>query len=231
MIKYRNAVVLGGDTGIGAAVAARLGVTYGKNSVHAFGRDDYDITGEKGNALLKSKVAQLAPSHLVYSIGVNRLDWPEDVLWDDFDEIMHANVWGFMSVYQALLAVGRPVSLVAVTSDAAHRPMRTSMVYCASKAALEMAVRVASREQAPNGWRVNAVAPGKVAGTPMTEYVDKRVPVLREWSEEYAAQYERNSSPIGRPVTLDEISVVIHDVLTSPSMAWTGDVITVNGGR
>jgi NAD(P)-dependent dehydrogenase (short-subunit alcohol dehydrogenase family) len=108
--------------------------------------------------------------------------------------------------------------------------MRTSAIYCASKAALEMAVRVASRELAPLGWRVNAVAPGKVADTPMTSYVDQRVMEIRGWTEEQASEYERQSSPLGRMVTKEEVADVILNVLNGPQ-AQTGEIIAVNGGR
>jgi NAD(P)-dependent dehydrogenase (short-subunit alcohol dehydrogenase family) len=108
--------------------------------------------------------------------------------------------------------------------------MRTSAVYCASKAALEMAVRVASREYAPKGWRINAVAPGKVADTPMTGYVDDRVLTLRGWSAEFAEKYELASTPLGRKITKAEVAGVIEQVLFGPA-AQTGEIVAVNGGR
>ena len=108
--------------------------------------------------------------------------------------------------------------------------MRTSAIYCASKAALEMAVRVASREYAPAGWRINAVAPGKVEHTPMTDYVDHRVMELRGWTMEEADDYELASTPLGRKVTKEEVAQVIEQVLFGPK-AQTGEIVAVNGGR
>jgi NAD(P)-dependent dehydrogenase (short-subunit alcohol dehydrogenase family) len=93
-----------------------------------------------------------------------------------------------------------------------------------------MTVKVFARELAGSGWRVNAVAPGKVSGTKMTEYVDARVQEIRGWTPEYADAYERASSALGRPATPDEVAQVICDVLFG-SMALNGSIVEVNGGR
>lgn len=182
------------------------------------------------------------PTHLVYSIGVNELDWFGDITDEVFNRVMATNVLGFIQAVKVFAALHEKrvaefgalefckPSIVAITSDAAWRPMRTSAVYCASKAALEMVVRVASREYAPYGWRINAVAPGKVANTPMTEYVDRRVLELRGWTEEYARAYESASSAIGRAVTKQEVAAVIEGVLFGP-IGMTGEIVAVNGGR
>lgn len=191
-----------------------------------YGRQDFDVMSPK----LTEVITKLQPTHVVYSVGITELNWLQDVGQDSFEEVMRVNVGGFISVMQDLHYVRSECSVVAITSDAAWRPMRTSLLYCASKAALEMAVRVASRELASEGWRVNAVAPGTVEDTPMTHRVDQRVLELREWSNEYAEQYERNSSALGRPVTKAEVAEVVLAVLFGPA-AQTGQVIAVNGGR
>jgi len=180
-------------------------------------------------------IAKVNPTFVVYSAGVTALDWLDNVAYMDFKRLMDINTYGFINVMQGLLdadathpTVSR--SVVAITSDAAWRPMRTSLAYCASKAALEMAVRVAARELAPIGWKVNAVAPGKVADTPMTEYVDKRVLELRNWTQEDAEQRELASSALGRKVDAAEVAEVVVSTLLGP-LAQTGVVIPVNGGR
>lgn len=224
-------LVLGGSTGIGQEVAALLadGGFDGKmRPVTAIGMEDFEIMDREalGRAIRESK-----PTHVVYSIGINRLDWISDIQYRDFSRVMDVNVAGFISTIQALKEIVGPCSVVAVTSDAAWRPMRTSMVYCASKAALEMCVKVASRELAPEGWRINAVAPGKVTDTPMTDYVDARVMEIRGWTQEQAQAYEDASSALGRGLSRVEVARTIAAVLLSPAEGWTGAVIGVNGGR
>lgn len=222
-------VVLGGSSGIGKAVWERFrGRDLFRMGMINYGEEDFDVT--RGTELVEALTLQ-RPTDLVYSVGINRLDWIKDMEQADFMRLMEVNVWGFLRTIQVLDQLGcQDVNVVAVTSDAAWRPMRTSAAYCASKAAMEMAVRVASREYAPRGWRINAVAPGKVADTPMTEYVDSKVPELRGWSPEFAEEYERNSSPLGRKVRASEVARVIEQVLFGPE-AQTGEIIAVNGGR
>lgn len=176
-------------------------------------------------------LADEKPNHVVYSVGINELDWSWNLTRESFDAIMAANVWGFINVLKALQETEKAYSVLALTSDAARRPMRTSMAYCASKAALDQVIRVASRELAKEGWRINGLAPGKVDGTAMTAYVDERVPQIRGWSPEQAEAYELSSSPIGRKLTREEVAEVACEVLLSPALGWTGDIVTVNGGR
>jgi len=227
----RNLWVLGGTSGIGQATFDRLWteceLTMFERAA-AFGYEDFSVIYRTP---LRQEISNWKPTDVVYSVGINKLDWVKDVRISDFTEVMQTNVYGFLNLVQVLDQEGcGPVNIVVVTSDAAWRPMRTSAVYCASKAALEMAVRVASREYAPKGWRINGVAPGKVEDTPMTRYVDQRVLELREWTHIEAEDYERKSTPIGRKVSRDEVAQVIEQVLLGPA-AQTGEIIAVNGGR
>lgn len=147
-------------------------------------------------------------------------------------EIFHVNVMGFISMLDAIAVHhnrSRPLSIVAVVSDAARVPMRGSINYCASKAALAMAIRCGARELAP--WcRVNGVSPTVVFDTPMTRYIDGEVPRLRGWSVEQTAEYERSMIPMGRRATKNEVATLIYDVLYGPEML-TGSIIEMTGGK
>ena len=225
----RNLWVLGGTSGIGAATFDRLWAAPSAfERAKAFGYNDFNVAYR---APLRAEIRNWKPTDVVYSVGINRLDWINKMRRDDFNDVMESNVYGLLNVIRVLDEEGcGPINLVAVTSDAAWRPMRTSAIYCASKAAAEMVVKVASREYASRGWRINAVAPGKVEDTPMTEYVDRAVLKLRGWTVEAAEAYEIASTPLGRKVTKDEFARVVEQVLFGPA-AQTGEIIAVNGGR
>ena len=107
--------------------------------------------------------------------------------------------------------------------------MRGSVAYCASKAALNAAVRVMARELAPL-HRINAVAPGMVEDTPMTDYIDRNLPEFRGWALEYVAEYERQNTPSGRRATKSEVAETIVWVLFGPEQ-MTGAILDINGGR
>ena len=228
----QNVLVLGGATegGIGAAIVDRLTVL--GHYVTAPDEDTVDILQPWGVSALELALDECQPTSVVYAIGVNELEWSWKIDRDSFDRVIAANVWGFIQLITSLQETGRAYSVLAITSDAAYRPMRTSIAYCASKAALDMAIRIASRELAVEGWRVNGLAPGKVEGTAMTRYVDNRVMEIRHFaSREVAEQYEMFGNPLRRKLEASEVADVACDVLLSPVMGWTGDIVTVNGGR
>jgi NAD(P)-dependent dehydrogenase (short-subunit alcohol dehydrogenase family) len=214
--------VIGGTSGIGAAVADHFAID-GKGT-------DVFITGKNIDVRSLDELEGYHHCHgpfdtVVYSAGINWLNWIVDQ--PAMMPIYDVNVAGFVRVLGILSGSGCQ-SVVAISSDAASRPMRTSIAYCASKAALDMAVRCAAREMAP--MRINAVSPGMTANTEMTAYIDEMVPFIRGWTEEHAADYEKSQSPIGRRGTPQEIARVVYDVATGPDFL-TGSIVTVNGGR
>jgi NAD(P)-dependent dehydrogenase (short-subunit alcohol dehydrogenase family) len=149
-----------------------------------------------------------------------------DVSPDDFDRIMAVNARGPLLCLRGwarvLQAERRAASLVAVSSVSARLVDRSMGLYCASKAALSMLVRVAAAEWGPHGLRVNAVAPG-VTRTPMLG----PVPSLRvETSPWLAGVSERTA--LGRLGEADDIAQVI---LAVHGMDWvTGQVVECDGG-
>jgi NAD(P)-dependent dehydrogenase (short-subunit alcohol dehydrogenase family) len=171
-------------------------------------------------------------THILYSAGINNLGWiSQERMNIAMEYAFEVNCTGFITILSEHRRCfpNQGFSAVAVSSDAARIPMRGSIAYCASKAALNAAVRVAARELAP-ACRVNAVAPGMVAGTPMTEYIDATIPKFRNWAPGFAQEYERQGTPTGRRATLTEVASTIVWVLTGPDQ-MTGAIIPINGGR
>jgi 3-oxoacyl-[acyl-carrier protein] reductase len=95
-------------------------------------------------------------------------------------------------------------------------------VYCASKAALSMLVRVAADEWGPDGLRVNAVAPG-VTRTPM---LGPAPSVSVEASPWLAAVAGRTAlGRLGEPEDVAQVILAVH------GMGWvTGQVVECDGG-
>lgn len=128
-------------------------------------RDSDDVT-----RLLK----EVQPDRVLVTIGYNEtLEESEQ----DFDDWLlghfDVNVVGPMSILSKWLEVGAPpgAQFVVISSNSAHIPRSNSMAYCASKAALSMAVRCAARDlqKAEIDVTVYGWEPGLVKGTPMTE--------------------------------------------------------------
>jgi len=219
--------VVGGTNGIGRACVLRL-EELGQKVVHT-GRE-VDVRDQSsllqfmgGKSRPKDKV-----THLIYSAGVNRLEWSMEVESEDMLDIYNVNVVGLINVLQMVPTVER---VVVIGSDAAWRRMRTSVAYCASKAALHAAVGIIARERASEDFAINVVAPGITAPTGMQRYIDARVPIVRNWTKDEAEGYEKSQIPMGRRATTDEVAEVVMSVLFMSTNYLNGAIIPVNGGR
>jgi NAD(P)-dependent dehydrogenase (short-subunit alcohol dehydrogenase family) len=141
----------------------------------------------------------------------------DDTVWS---RVMNVNVksvfWTAKHAVPVMERQGRGV-IVITTSVAAFVGFPSHALYCASKAALDMLVRVAAVEWAP-GVRVNAVAPG-VTDTAMLG----PAPRDRGWLAGVAGR-----TALGRLGTPDDVAAAVDAV---HSLDWlTGEVVTCDGG-
>lgn len=220
-----RAWVIGGRRGIGRVITLEL-EKYG-----AFVMASDETTIDVGShSQIQEAYLSFRPEQIVYCAGINRL-MPLTAFSDmNAVNIMDINVIGFMRVMANVASnTGITDSVVAVCSDAATHPMRNSIAYCASKAALSMAVRCAARELAPL-VRVNAVSPGIVAGTHMTRYTDLASATLSGRTRDEEQAYEESRIPMKRRATVDEVAQLVRTTLYGPAYQ-TGSIIEINGGR
>lgn len=120
----------------------------------------------------------IQPQYVVCTVGVNEAR-PDGDPGPWLAKHFEVNVIGPMRLYEAYLeARYNPAFMVSgnahfafVSSNSAHLPRSSSAAYCASKAALSMAVRVAARETGAgsSGPLTYAYEPGLLRGTPMTQ--------------------------------------------------------------
>ncbi|UVF61779.1 oxidoreductase [Gordonia phage NovaSharks] len=227
-------LVLGGkDGGVGMAVVGLL-----KEMGHTVFATDAKV--DVRSAAIIDEVAisltKMEPKleGVVYCAGVNNLSWLGQMGRIGLQEAANMfaiNSLGFLSVMDSFVRhYDHPLSIVAISSDAAERPLRTSSAYCASKAALNMLVRVAARELGPKGWRVNAVAPGMLEGTGMSNNMDTQIPSVRGWSLKEAMEYEKSQEVVPGRIPPREVAEVVFDLLTGPKH-MNGEIVTLNGGR
>lgn len=226
------AVVTGGNQGLGLDISARLarrGHTVvilrgeqlnGKDRIRhdirdlVIGRPEYRY----GERLL-----------VVNNYGINHLSWIGTTPHSD-EEILRMNVMVPYWVVDALVSLGETANVLNVASQTYRVPQRCTSLYAASKAALVQMTRVMARELAPKGWRVNAMAPGKIEGTLMTELTDRQVGELRNWSREEADRYALGMIPMGRFTTTDEVAKCAETILLDLPEYVNGAVIDVMGG-
>jgi NAD(P)-dependent dehydrogenase (short-subunit alcohol dehydrogenase family) len=223
------ALVVGGGSGIGAALAAAHREQGARTVVWDIA-GDRDVTcdvadpGAVDRAVDETRSRWGIPASVTVTAGIGHAGLLTNVASEEFDRVMTVNArgpWLCMRAWARVMkSEGRTASFVAVSSVSARLADRTMGVYCMSKAALSMFVKVAAEEWGPLGLRVNAVAPGATR-TPMLG--PDAYAARSEWLEGVAQR-----TALGR---LGEPEDVAQAILALHAMAWvTGQVLECDGG-
>jgi NAD(P)-dependent dehydrogenase (short-subunit alcohol dehydrogenase family) len=227
MADSETAVVVGGASGIGAAVAQR----YRARGLPVL---VWDIAGEPDvecdvadpasvdHALAETLGLVGLPGPVTITAGIGHVGMLLDLPVEEFDHVLAVNTRGpwlvMRAIAKAMISASVPGSFIATSSVSAHLVDRSMGAYCASKAALSMLVKVAACEWAPHHLRVNAVGPG-VTQTPMLG----EAPTGRAW---WSSVEDR--TPLGR---LGQAGDIAQAILALHELDWvTGQVLDVDGG-
>lgn len=163
---------------------------------------------------------------LVYAAGANYLDWSQDI--DTMDRMRYLYDVNCIGLIRCLQLRPEIEKCVVIGSDAATRPMRTSVAYNASKAALNAAVKCIARERARE-LQINIVSPGLISEGQMTAYVYDRTKELRPDLD--LESYMLGGIPMGRPGYAVEVAEVVRWLLEDAPAYLNGSIIEVNGAR
>ncbi|WP_436794600.1 SDR family NAD(P)-dependent oxidoreductase [Actinospongicola halichondriae] len=186
------AVVTGASSGIGAEIARALGAAGANVALVGRSADRLEVaaaavtdSGAEALPVSVDLVADDAPTTIVDEVieRFGRLDivvhsagvYEMASLADTTDEMLDAhwavNVRAPFRLSRAALPHLAPGSaIVFISSMSGHVGSPDDSAYCLSKGAIEMLVKALASELAPQGVRVNAVAPGWVR-TPMNEHL------------------------------------------------------------
>jgi NAD(P)-dependent dehydrogenase (short-subunit alcohol dehydrogenase family) len=154
---------------------------------------------------------------LINNIGENDIRPFEEVTPEFLRHLMTVNFETPVFLTQAFLPFfSTPATVINIVSDAAWRPMRHSLAYNCSKAALDMATKQLARELTkPRGISFIGIRPGKMGGTHMSTYIDRRVQQVRGWSADEAVDYFKMNSLTGLEFRPEDVAVLIYNIATN----------------
>jgi NAD(P)-dependent dehydrogenase (short-subunit alcohol dehydrogenase family) len=238
------AIVTGGDSGIGRAVAvlfaregAMVSIVYKEETTDAQETADL-VAGEGSEALLlkgdvgRKAFCEQAVKRTVKRFG--RLDIlvnnaAEQHPTEEFEEITEAsltstfrtNIFGYLFMTQAALGVVKKgAAIINTTSVTAYRGSPHLVDYASTKGAIVAFTRSLSGQLAEKGIRVNGVAPGPI-WTPL---------IPATFPPDQVASFGANV-PLGRPGQPNEVAPAFLFLASEDGSYITGQVIHPNGGE
>jgi NAD(P)-dependent dehydrogenase (short-subunit alcohol dehydrogenase family) len=247
----RRAVVTGGASGFGLAIARRLVADGARVTLLDVSGSALALATEELGSAAKGRVCDVRDQAavraaveeaaarmegldtLVVSAGVIHVGGLAEVSEADWDRTLDINLKGAFLVIQAaapsLVASGRG-RILAISSDAGRRGFPGIAAYCASKFGLIGLIESVAVELASSGVTANALCPVGAPSTGMGQQVLawKMRATGRPADEILAAAAATN--PVGRNATEDDMVAAASFLLSDEASFLTGLSLDVDGG-
>jgi NAD(P)-dependent dehydrogenase (short-subunit alcohol dehydrogenase family) len=245
-LEGKRALVTGGNSGIGAAIALALAEAGAKVAINYVGHPEASdalvqtIKQKSGEAIsiqadvsdpksVENLFQQLDQAWngidiLINNAGIDGASatgWEADIV--AWRRVIEVNLFG--AFYCAREALGRMVPQkngVVLSTTSVHEEIAWSgySAYTASKAAVSMLTKTLAQEAAPHGVRVLAVGPGAIKTT-----INKPV-----WSDPKSMKDLMEKIPLKRIGEPDEIARMVVVLVSDVASYVTGRTIFVDGG-
>ncbi|MBZ8135374.1 SDR family NAD(P)-dependent oxidoreductase [Afifella sp. IM 167] len=248
-LENKVAIVTGGASGIGLAVAERF-VSDGARVVIA------DIDDEAGNSAAE-RLESLGEVRFVHCDVAERLSVRNllattvdafgdidilvnnagivhkaeflEVTEEDFDRVLSVNLKGSFLVGQAVAKRmvkqiengGTPGCIINMSSVNAVFAIASQVAYTVSKGGVNQLTKVMALSLAPHGIRVNAIGPGSIMTDLLAAVAD----------DEAAKNRMLSRTPLGRIGQPSEIAGVAAFLASKDASYMTGQTVYVDGGR
>lgn len=244
----RTALITGAASGIGAATARWLAAR-GITQLVLVDRDEAGLaalelpcpvrayTGDVADEALWDEIEDEVPrlDHALLNAGIADGCPIAELSFAEWRRMLGTNLDGMFLSLRASLRImqraGSGKSLVLTASVSGVKAEPGTAAYGASKAGVIQLAKVAAKEAAPLGIRVNAIAPGGV-DTPIWDQVPFFQDMVREHGNRDAAiaAMGKLATPLGRYSSAQELAEQIGFLLSDAAAGTTGAVLSVDGG-
>jgi 3-oxoacyl-[acyl-carrier protein] reductase len=247
MSKLSNkvAVVTGASKGIGAGIAKSLAaegaavvVNYASSKKGADGvvaeivrkggkavavQGDVSKLEDVQRIFAETKKAFGKLDVLVNNAGVYQFASLEEITEEQFHRHFNTNVLGLMLATQEALKLFGPEggSIINIGSTASSLTPPMTVVYTATKGAVDAVTRVLAKELGPKKIRVNSINPGMVE----TEGVQTAGFIGSDFQKQLEAQ-----TPLGRIAQPEDIAPIAVFLASADSGWLTGETLLASGG-
>ena len=242
-LKNKVAVITGGDSGIGRAVAvamaregAKVAIIYleededaenTKAACELEGSDAILISGDVGDETfcykaVKRTVDELGPIDILVNNAAEQHEvaGPTELESEQIERTFRTNVFSFFyMIKHALPHMKSGGSIINTTSVTAYKGNRTLLDYSATKGAIVALTRSLSQRLMEQNIRVNAVAPGPI-WTPL---------IPASFSAEDTAEHGA-SAPMHRAGQPNEVAPCFVFLASEEATFMSGQVLHPNGG-
>ncbi|UCF64722.1 MAG: SDR family oxidoreductase [bacterium] len=243
-LKGKHALISGGTRGIGLAIAEeflQLGAAiiviardekYLAKKIKLWKDKNFPVDGiaadvsttsdrERVFEILKQKGIQL--DILINNAGTNIRKKVKEYSDQEYDHIFNTNLHSTFDMCRRaypLLQQSKSASIVNISSVAGLTHMRTGAPYGMTKAAIVQLTRNLAVEWAPDGIRVNCIAPWYIH-TPLVEKLFENQSYLREVLDR---------TPMGRIGEAQEVAAAVAFFCMPGASFITGQCLAVDGG-
>jgi NAD(P)-dependent dehydrogenase (short-subunit alcohol dehydrogenase family) len=235
----RKALVTGGASGIGAAIASRLSAEGAEVVIGDINLDGAnEVAGELGATAAaldvtdpeasRSVVAEHGPfAILVNNAGTDEFGFFADTDPGQWERVLAINLTGVLACTHAVLpgmqqaGYGR---IVSISSEAGRVGSKGSAVYSAAKGGVIAFMKVIAREGARFGITANSIAPGPI-----------ETPLLMQALEfgeigERIVETMKSATQLRRLGTPDEVAAAAAFLVSDDASYVTGETLGVSGG-
>lgn len=244
-LEGRKAIITGGDSGIGRAVAiafaregADLVLSYLPEEqedaervaqlVRDAGRKVVLAPGDVADQAYSRSLVRTALDELggldTLAIIAGRQQYVEDIADltpESFDETFKTNVYAlYWLVQEAVPHLPKGSSIITTSSIQAYQPAPILVDYATTKAAINTISKALAGQLAPKGIRVNVVAPGPI-WTPLQTAGGQPPSALPEFGQQ---------TPYGRAGQPAELAPAYVYLASQESSYVSGETLNVNGG-